>query len=99
MQGLTDQAPVVQMMDSTIHWINHCVLDNSIAICSIYPMEESSGGIVVRALASHQCGPRSVPRLGIICGLSLLVLYSALRGFSPGTLGFPSPQKPTCDWS
>ena len=32
-----------------------------------------------------------------ICGLSLLVLYSALRGFSPGTLVFPSPQKPTFD--
>ena len=30
-----------------------------------------------------------------MCGLSLLVLYSALRGFSPGTLVFPSPQKPT----
>jgi len=37
--------------------------------------------------ASHQC---------VICGLSLLlVLYSAPRGFSPGTPVFPSPQKPT----
>ena len=26
-----------------------------------------------------------------ICGLSLLVLFSAVRGFSPGTLVFPSP--------
>ena len=32
-----------------------------------------------------------------LCGLSLLVLYSALRGFSPGTPVFPSPQKPTFD--
>ena len=31
--------------------------------------------------------------LGVICGLSLLVLYSAPRGFSPGTPVFPSPQK------
>ena len=31
------------------------------------------------------------------CGLSLLVLYSAPRGFSPGTPVFPSPQKPTFD--
>ena len=32
----------------------------------------------------------------VICGLSLLlVLYSAPRGFSPGTPVFPSPQKPT----
>ena len=41
---------------------------------------------VVRAVASHQSGP----------GLRLtLVLSVAPRGFSPGTLVFPSPQKPT----
>ena len=38
-------------------------------------------GAAVRALASHLCGPSSIPRLGVICGLSLLVLYSAPRGF------------------
>ena len=54
-------------------------------------------GAVVRALASHQCGPGSIPELGVICGLTLLVLYSAPRGFSPGTPVFPSPQKPTFD--
>ena len=54
-------------------------------------------GAVVRALASHQCGAGSIPRLGVICGLSLLVLFSAPRGFSPGTPVFPSPQKPTFD--
>ena len=52
-------------------------------------------GVVVRALAFHQCGLGSIPRLGVICGLILLVLYSVLRGFSPGTPVFPSPQKPT----
>ena len=59
--------------------------------------EGSRDGAVVRALASHQCGLGSIPGPGIISGLSLLlVLYSALRGFSsPGTLVFPSPQKPT----
>ena len=46
-----------------------------------------------RALAFHQCGPGSIPGLGVISGLSLLVLYSAPRGFSPGTPVFPSPQK------
>ena len=51
---------------------------------------------MVRALASHQCGPGSIPGLGVICGLSsLLVLVLAPRGFSPGTPVFPSPQKPT----
>ena len=56
---------------------------------------ESSGGIVVRALAFHQCGPGSISSLGVTCGLSLLVLFSTLRGFSQGTLVFPSPPK-TC---
>ena len=51
----------------------------------------------VRALAFHQCGPGSIPGLGVISGLSLLVLYSAPRGFSPGTLVFPSLQKPRFD--
>ena len=54
------------------------------------------GGAVVRVLASHQCVLGSIPRPGVICGLSLLlVLFSARRGFSPGTPVFPSPQKPT----
>ena len=54
----------------------------------------SGGGVVVRALASHQCGTGSIPRIGVICGLSLLVLFSALRGFPPRTPVFPSPLKP-----
>ena len=51
---------------------------------------------MVRALASHQCGPGSTTGPSDICGLSLLlVLVLAPRGFSPGILVFPSPQKPT----
>ena len=50
-----------------------------------------------RVLAFHQCGPGSIPGLGVISGLSLLVLYSAPRGFSPGTPVFPSPEKLTFD--
>ena len=46
---------------------------------------------VVRALASHQCGPGSIPILGVKCELSLLlVLVLAPRGFS-GTPVSPSP--------
>ena len=52
-------------------------------------------GTVVRALAPHQCGPGLIPGLVIMCGLSLLVLILALRGFSLGSPVFPSPQKPT----
>ena len=44
----------------------------------------------------HQCGPGSIKGLGVICGLSLLlVLVIAPRGSRPGTPIFPSPQKPT----
>ena len=54
----------------------------------------SRDGAVVRA--SHRCGSGSILGLDAICGLSLLsVLFSAPRGFSPGTPVFPSPQKPT----
>ena len=49
-------------------------------------------GVVVRALASHQCGPGSIPRSGVICGLSLLVLYSTPSGFLR-VLRFPLSSK------
>ena len=58
--------------------------------------EDQSGwcrdGAVVRTLASHQCGPGSIPRSGVICGLSLLVLYSAPRDFLR-VLRFPLSSK------
>ena len=42
----------------------------------------SMDGAVVRALASHHCGPGSIPGLGVICWLSLLlVLILAPRVF------------------
>ena len=51
---------------------------------------------MVRALASHQCGPGLNPGVDAIFGLSLLLVLSlAPRGFSPGTQVFLSPQKPT----
>ena len=56
----------------------------------------SKGGAVVRALATHQCGPGSNLGFDAICWLILwLVLSLAPRGFSPGTPVFPSPQKTT----
>ena len=62
----------------------------------ISPLGGASDGTVVRALASHQCGPGSNPGVDAICGLSLLLVLSlAPSGFSPGTPVFPSPQKPT----
>ena len=52
---------------------------------------------MLRALTFRQCGPDLIPRIGVICGLSLLGIYSALRGFSPATPVFACPQKPTHD--
>ena len=45
----------------------------------------------------HQCVKGLIPRLGVISGLNLLILYTAPRGFSMGTSVFPSPQNPTFD--
>ena len=58
------------------------------SVCVHYTCMEIRDGAVVRALASHQCAPASIPGPGVICELSLF----APRGFSPGTLVFPSPQ-------
>ena len=51
-------------------------------------------GTVVRALAFHQFCPGQISGLGVTSGLSFLVLHPVLRGFPPGPLVFPSPQKP-----
>ena len=44
---------------------------------------------VVRALSFNPRGWGLIPELNGICGFSLLVLYSASRGFSLGTPVFP----------
>ena len=53
----------------------------------------SRDGAVVRVLASHQCVPGSIPGPSATCGLTEFVVGP--RCFSPGSLVFPSPQKPT----
>ena len=56
----------------------------------------SMDGAVVEHSPPTNVGPGSIPRLGVICGLSLLlVLVLSPRGFSPGSSVFPSPQKQT----
>ena len=55
---------------------------------------KSRVGEVVRALAFHQSGLGLIPCCASICGLGLLVLYSVLRGFYPGTFILsPLPHK------
>ena len=49
-------APVVQTLDSAIHWINHYLLDNSIGFASVYPLDSDlSGG--QRYPSFEQLGP------------------------------------------
>ena len=50
---------------------------------SRYMLIRSKCGAVVRAQASHQCGPGSNPGINAICGLSLLLVLSILRFSSP----------------
>ena len=45
-------------------------------------------GAVARALASHQCGPGSIPGVDSICAAVKFLARS--QGFSPGTLVFLS---------
>ena len=55
-----------------------------------------AGMMQYRVLASHQCGSSSIPGLGVMCGIRLLlVLILAPGGFPRGTPVFLSPQKST----
>ena len=65
--------------------MGHIYVKNTCIQRSKHERAESRDGAV---------GWGSIPRLGIMCGLNLLVLYSAQRGFSPGSPVFPSSQKP-----
>ena len=58
---------------------------------------ESRVWAVVRAFAFYQYGPGLVSWPAVVCGLSLLVLYSVLRGFSLGSLVLRSHLKPRFD--
>ena len=44
LKGTIDLAPVVQTLDSAIHWINHYTLDNSIGFASVYPLDSNLCG-------------------------------------------------------
>ena len=59
-RGITDndddQAPLVQMLDSAIHWINHYPLDNSIGFASVYPLD-SDLSVGQRYPSFEQLGP------------------------------------------
>ena len=41
----------------------------------LHPISGSRDSAMVRVLASHQCGPGSIPGLAVICGLSLLLVF------------------------
>ena len=55
-------------------------------------------GAVVRALASHRCGPGLIPRSGIMCGLSFVGSLLCTERFSPGTPVFPLLKNQHLTW-
>ena len=38
------QAPVVQKVDSVIHWINHYPGDNAVGLCTTYQLDSDLSG-------------------------------------------------------
>ena len=61
------QVPV--QMTHSICWIKHRLY------LFVYDVASNRwGGTVLRALASHQCGPGSIPGPGVICRLYLLLV-------------------------
>ena len=74
-----------------------CVLLETLSLDSLVCYLLWQGWLRGESTCFHQCGPGSIFALSVKCGLSLLVLYSAMRGFSPGILVFASHQKPKFD--
>ena len=54
-----------------------CLFEGTTCSLPIIPAEGGAGisRAVVRALASHRCGPGSIPGPGVTCGLSLLLVF------------------------
>ena len=68
------QAPVVQTLDSAIHWINHYSLDNSIGFASVYPVDSDlSGG--QRYPSFEQLGPDFMSSSAVV-GNEIAIHYS-----------------------
>ena len=79
----------VEEKDAAERWILYFLFNERIS--------GSRDGAVVRALVSNQCGPGSIPGLGAICGLSLLLVrVLASRRFPPDAPIFPSLENPNC---
>ena len=54
---LPSLAPVVQTLDSAIHWINHYPLDNSIGFARVYPLDSDLSGGQRYPSFEQQLGP------------------------------------------
>ena len=72
----SNQAPVVETLDSAIHWINHYPLDKSIGFASVYPPDSDlSGG--ERYPSFEQLRPEPIGCHGIYPRLVLTLLRAA----------------------
>ena len=65
-------------------------LRNKTNVIVLYTCKQvEQGWLNGEALASHQCGPGSIPGPGVICGLSLSWFSTLLRGVFSGYSSFP----------
>ena len=77
--SLGDLAPVVQTLDSAVHWINHYPLDNSIGFASVYPLDSDlSGG--QRYPLFEQLGPGPLECSNPWVGAIYPLMYWGLKG-------------------
>ena len=65
-------------LSGTVHYLSRFLPNLSDVLKPLRDLTSlgSWGGAVVRAFASHQCVPGSIPGPGVICGLSLLLLLA-----------------------
>ena len=78
-QGVSSTYTVVHLSNVFFHMVlPHTTTTTVFIEHSHSEIRGSRGGVVVRALTSHQCGPGSILGPVVICGLSLLLALSSL---------------------
>ena len=82
---LTDHlTPVVQLVDSTIHWTNHYPLDNSINFDNTYPVDSATTGawrIIICLILFSQHTRRDTVRRQLLRELTIIFLERSMTGF------------------
>ena len=88
--SLLENVPQYQLIEKTAGTLK--------AVCSTKVTIEQRWRSGESTRLPPMCPAGSIPRPGVICGLNLLFLYSAPKGFSPGTPVFPLLKKQHLTW-